>query len=463
MRCAQPPMIWCQSQCEENCMSKAVLEINDHAMSLYNDDGLVISSPGYVLASGKQPQFGQQAIEQSRLHPVSTNNEFWYRLGMAPLARPLAHFRNYADIANGHLMHLAEQSDFEGDVVIAVPASFNREQLAVLTGVLQHSPFNARAIMDAALVAASHLPENTALVYADLQLHQLSFTKLVSESGKIRRDGFAVVPGAGSIAISNTLVQVVNDAFIAQSRFNPQHSAVWEQQLYNELPTWLQQFDAGQQEILVEIDTANATVQARVGISDVLDALQPTLRKISQHFAQFAAHSSLPVVLSARAALIPGMAFCLKALPLSVGSEQVVGIGLRAAPATTSGSGVSYISSVTSDTVKPRATDTNSQRQPGAASRLLPTHVVHQAQAWPLPVSVRVDADGQWLLTPGMARQPGELFSIEANAGQTLLHSSSEQLRVAGQVVNGSQAVSAGDVINSSATATDIQLIRVHT
>jgi hypothetical protein len=254
-------------------MSKAVLEINDQAMGLYNHNGLIASSPAYVLVQGKQPQFGQQAIEQSRIHPVSTNNEFWYRLGMAPLSRPLAHFRHYADVAHGHLVHLAQEASFEGEVVIAVPASFNREQLAVLSGIIQHSPFRTLAIMDSALIAANQLPENQNLVYVDIQLHQLSFTRLRNEAGNVRRDAFAVVPGAGFLALSNTIVQVVTDAFIAQSRFNPQHSAIWEQQLYNELPDWLQQFNSGQQEILVRIDTEKNSMQARVTVSGVLEAL----------------------------------------------------------------------------------------------------------------------------------------------------------------------------------------------
>lgn len=448
-------------------MSKAVLEINDHAMGLYNSNGLIVSSPGFVLAHGKQPQFGQQAIEQSRLHPVSTNNEFWYRLGMTPLSRPLAHFRHYADIAHGHLMHLAQEGSFEGEVVIAVPASFNREQLAILSGVLQHSPFKAMAIMDSALIAANHLSENKTLVYVDLQLHQLSFTRLISEAGNVRRDAFAVVPGAGSIALSNTLVQVVTDAFIAQSRFNPQHSAAWEQQLYNELPTWLEKFKDGHQEILVEIKTEKNTVQARVGVSEMLEALQPAFQKISQHFAQFVAHAALPVVLSERAALIPGLAFCLKAMPLVMSCEQLAEICLRALPATPAGNGVSYISSVARARPAEFAAETalTDSSHPGArrsGENLRPTHVVYQAQAWPLPVSVRLNADKQLILSPGDVKQKSELFSIESNGMGAVLHTASADTLVDGKTIKGSKELAAGDVINIRSIAADIQLIRVH-
>lgn len=444
-------------------MSKAVLEINDHAMGLYNSNGLIISSPGFVLAHGKKPQFGQQAIEQSRLHPVSTNNEFWYRLGMTPLSRPLAHFRHYADVAHGHLLHLAQEGSFEGDVIVAVPASFNREQLAVLSGVLQHSPFKAQAIMDSALIAANQLPDNKTLVYVDLQLHQLGFTRLVSEAGHVRRDAFAVVPGAGSIALSNTLVQVVTDAFIAQSRFNPQHSAAWEQQLYNELPNWLQQLQDGQQEILVQISTDKNTVQARVGVSEMLEALQPAFQKISQHFAQFVAHAAVPVVLSERAALIPGLAFCLKAMPLAMTGEQLAEICLRALPASAAAKGVSYISSVTrQQAASSQQTDNINTPAAGSVKAVTPTHLLYQSQAWPLPLSASMDNTKQLLLTPGVAQQKGELFSIEVSAQSARLYTAGADTLLAGKTVNGSQSLLTGDVINIRNIVADLQLIRVH-
>jgi hypothetical protein len=447
-------------------MSTAILEINDHATGLYNQNGLIVSSPAYVLTHGKQPQFGQQAISQSRLHPVSINNEFWYRLGMTPLSRPLAHFRHYADIAHGHLMHVAQQADFEGEVVIAVPASFNREQLAVLSGVLQHSPFKALAIMDSALIAADHLVQNNSLVYVDLQLHQLSFTRLINQAGHVQRDAFAVVPGAGSIALSNTLVQVVTDAFIAQSRFNPQHSALWEQHLYNELPNWLQQFQSGKQELLVEIKTGTDTVQARVGLSDVLDALQATLQKIAQHFAQFVAHATVPVVLSDRAALIPGLAFCLKGLPLAMSGEQLAEICLRALPASAAaGNGVSYVSAITRGT-KPAHTQPTETKPAHAGSampkQLLPTHILYLSQAWPLPVSASINADRLLILSAGAAKQPGELFSIEADGVNAVLHAANSDTLLAGQASTAGTSIGAGDVISVRSISAELHCIRVH-
>jgi hypothetical protein len=266
-------------------------------------------------------------------------------------------------------------------------------------------------------------------------------------------------------------VQVVTDAFIAQSRFNPQHSALWEQHLYNELPNWLQQFQSGQQEILVEIKTGTDTVHARVGVSDVLDALQATFQKIAQHFVQFVAHATVPVVLSDRAALIPGLAFCLKGLPLAMSGEQLAEICLRALPASAAaGNGVSYISAITRATKPARTEQAPTQpletkpAQAGLAmpKQLLPTHILYQSQAWPLPVSASINADRLLILRAGAAKQPGELFSIEADGVNAVLHAANSDTLLAGRASTDGTRIGAGDVISVSSISAELQCIRVH-
>ncbi|MBC55263.1 MAG: hypothetical protein CMQ34_15655 [Gammaproteobacteria bacterium] len=305
-------------------MTGAVLELNDHAINLYQDGDLVSSSPGFVLNLGGQTQFGQSAAEQSRLHPVNTHNEFWHRLSMTPLTRPLAHYRHNADIAHAHLMHIAETSDFEGDVVIAVPGSFTREQLAILGGVVGQSPFRAAAMMDAGVFyALSHMPGQTRLVFADLQLHQFSLTLLAEDQSRVRRESTAVVQGAGWSNVANALVQVINDAFIQQSRFNPQHSAFWEQHLYNELPDYLQQIRAGQGDFVVSITTDKTTHQARVSVADLVDSLQPVFRRITQQLQLLLGDSTAPVLMSERAAIIPGLEATLQVRRSPLSGEQM--------------------------------------------------------------------------------------------------------------------------------------------
>src|SRR5690554_2176397 len=311
-------------------MSRVVLELNDQALRLYSDDGLQLSSPGYVTVIGKNAQFGQQAAEQSRLHPTHTNNEFWHRLNMEPLARPLAHYRHYADIAHAHLMNVAEQSEYHGPVILAVPGSYNRQQLAVLSGVLQHSPFQPQALVDASLLAAlTQVPGAHRLVYIDVQLHQLTLTLLHRQEGQWARDALESVQSAGWHHLSNAMVQVINDAFITQCRFNPQHNARWEQHLYNELPQVLTRIKAGEQSVPVVIDTGQTQHEARISRDDLTAELEPVYRKTAHQLQVLANEASVPVLLSERAALIPGLMEWLGVADAAVSSEQMAQAGLQ--------------------------------------------------------------------------------------------------------------------------------------
>jgi hypothetical protein len=441
-------------------MSLAVLDLNDHELGLYDNSGLIIASPGYVLAQGKHTVFGQNAAQQSRLHPVSINNEFWYRLGMAPLSRPLANFRHYADIAYGHLLHLAEQSDYKGDVVLSVPASFSREQLAILSGVIRHSPFKPVAMVDAALASLLALPGLDQLVYVDLQLHQLSLTRLTIKDEQVRRDAFITVSGAGWIHLANTIVQVVTDAFVTQSRFNPQHRADWEQSLYNQLPDWLQQFKLGQSEIVAQIQTENSLVQARVSLNDVLEALGTAFHKISQQLEQLMQNqdAACDITLSARAAMIPGLQSCLQASVHSVPGEQLAMLCLQALPQSLSSSAeaIPMLTALTLKVSAPVGIGATLQ-QP---LKRQPTHLLWQAQAWPLPVAVKVDTDGQCEILES-SDDADVVFSIREKDGQAQLLTRQPDIRVAGKLVNGSHPVYAGDNIRLGSPAVELHCIRV--
>jgi len=442
-------------------MTSAVLELNDHTINLYQDAELVSSSPGFVLSLGGQTQFGQSAAEQGRLHPINTHNEFWHRLSMAPLTRPLAHYRHNADIAHAHLVHIAESNDFKGDVVIAVPGSFSRDQLAILGGVIGKSPFRAAAMMDAGLFyAMNQMAEHSRVVFADMQLHQFCLTLLSKDQHQVRRESVAVVQGAGWSNLANSLVQVINDAFIEQSRFNPQHSAFWEQHLYNELPDYLRQIGAGQADLVVSITTDKATHQARVSVAELVASLQPAFRRITQQLQLLLGDTQAPVLISERAAPIPGLAVSLQVRLSPLAGEQMAqACSLATGSLTTSGSDVPYISawrlpaagvSSAANTAPPRA---------------IATHILldHSAYSLELPCYVRAlnDAAG----APDIAYTPSssddDLCVLAPASGDIVIKSASGSVLLNAQAAVPGQKLFAGDTLSLDGGPV-MHLIRVH-
>jgi len=445
-------------------MSRAVLELNDQSLTLYVENQRIGSSPGYVLALAGKPLFGQEAAEQSRVHPVSTNNEFWYRLSMEPLRRPLAHFRHYADIAHAHLIHLADISAYKGDIVIAVPGSFSREQLAIMSGVVKQSPFNATAMLDTALLsAAAQIPESGRLLFVDLQLHQFTLTLLHSEQQQLKRELVGVVQGVGWNHLSNTLVQVINDAFIEQSRFNPQHSAMWEQHLYNELPEYLTRIRHGESDLVVTLNTDKASHQARVNATELISAMDPAFRKISQQAQQLLANAgaaaSVPVVLSERAGRIPGLAAWLGVSAPAVSGEQVAAACLQAAEDLSSaGSSVPYVTAMRVRQT-PVATATTI---PTDATALAPTHVLLGHEAWSVERPCVLASDGQRVVHLLHAQDQADVLCTLLPSACTLtLSAVNGGVTVNGEPVSGPRPVFAGDSIGLTATGTVLQLIRV--
>lgn len=379
-------------------MSRVVLELNDQALRLYGDDGLLISSPGYAVASGANTIFGQAAAEQSRLHPLSTNNEFWHRLNMEALPRPMAQHRHYAHLAYGHLMDVAAVSAYQGPVIVAVPGSYTHQQLAVLSGVLQQSPFTPEAIVDAGLLAVlSQVPGADRVVYVDLQLHQLSLTLLLQEEGQWRRDDVQTVPGAGWHSIANTLVQTISDAFVQQCRFNPQHNAVWEQQLYNELPALLRRIHAGERSVAVTIDAGEIRHEARIDKDDLSVDLEPLFTKAAQQMALLADTAPDLVLLSERAALVSGLRDALESTPVVTTGEPVTSDALAQAALQLnlkSGSGgqVPYLKRVAAQAVSPTSPSRQSIADAGTQA---PTHLLLGDRAYKLPEDAVLAVDSE--------------------------------------------------------------------
>lgn len=383
----------------------AVLELNDQALSLYLDGKLLASSPGYVLSLGKQPQFGEQAAAQSRLHPVSTNNEFWNRLSMSPLTRPVANFRHYADMAHAHLLQLGEQAKYEGPVVLAVPGNFNREQLSILSGIVRHSPFNVNAMLDSGVAAAvGSDAQADYLMYLDLQLHQALVTLLKKEGQRLVRQQVLQVQGAGWDAMSNALVQTVNDEFISQCRFNPQHSAQWEQQLFNELPQWLSALTAGAHEIVVVIETDKSNHKASVSAADLRDSISPVLGKLNQQMRQLSEINAaeVPLLISSRSASIPGLVSHFEQHKQIVSGEQLAASCVQLInDLPLNDSAVPYLTSVSLQAVHQTI---KNEPEPEPA-----THLLIDGTAWPL--SAQSVISSQELTALLQKHRPGELIN----------------------------------------------------
>ena len=218
-------------------MSACIIELNDIAVTATAAGGTRVSSPGYALLQGKQVVVGETARAQSRLQPQFTNSRFWQALSMDPLRQQQGKARHHADLAYAHLLQLHELAGKPEEVIFSVSSHFSREQLSVLLGVAAQCPFEARGLLDSALAATSGAALSGDAIYIELQLHQSVITA-IKQDDDYARQSVEVLQGTGLLALYDRWAHIISEAFIAQCRFDPLHSAASEQYLYDNMPSF---------------------------------------------------------------------------------------------------------------------------------------------------------------------------------------------------------------------------------
>ena len=286
-------------------MSLAVLELNDAALLLGDASGVRVRSPGFALLAAEAPVLGEAARASARIDPRRTISQFWQRLGTEPLHHAPPHTRHHADLGYRHLIAVHGEAGAPAEVLLAVPGSFTREQLALLLGITGRCPFIARGLVDSALAAASTLPLGGPAIHLDLQLHQAVLTRIEHEQGMLSRGAVRTLPGAGITALHDRWARRAAEAFIRQCRFDPLHAAATEQALYDSLPGWLATL-AREESVEAEVRQEARSHRATLRASDMLDAVQSIYTDLLEAMARDGGGSRL--LFGARAAEVPRLA-----------------------------------------------------------------------------------------------------------------------------------------------------------
>jgi len=216
----------------------ALLDLNDANLQLWQG-GQLVQSPGYALLNGTQYTFGSDARGAARLRPRDINTRYWWQLNTEGLQPALGPARHTADLVHAHLLDIHKQAGSPDELVLAVSSSMQRDQLALLLGIIGQCPFNAVGLVNrsVALASAYACPGN--LYHLEIQLHQAVITELTQNNGQLEMKRTIPLPGCGLLQVQERLVEIIATAFIRQTRFDPRRKAESEQQLYDALPAVL--------------------------------------------------------------------------------------------------------------------------------------------------------------------------------------------------------------------------------
>ena len=283
------------------------LELNDAEIALSRDGGVHYRAPG-VAVLAHQPVFGDAALAAARLRPRQFQSQYFGRMNAEPVVPRAPGIGNQADLVYRHLLHIkAAASIGDGDeLFVAVPSASTPEQLALLLGIAREAKLNVRAIIDAAVAAASssRLPERCKLI--DVLLHRAAITDLaIGEDA--RRDGVEEIPEVGLMQLLEGWVDTVADSFVSETRLDPLRIAETEQQVFDQV--FAQTLSEGAKELSIGVVHRGGERRVRVPATALAD-------KSAQRYDLLARRIGAPAVLALthRAARLPGLGERLRGL-----------------------------------------------------------------------------------------------------------------------------------------------------
>ena len=308
-------------------MSAIGIETSDAAVVAVRDGERLAASPGVALLAAAGPVVGESAAAGLRLQPMLAADRFWTDLSREALAGAAGQAASHADLVHAHLGTLWKSVAAPGDeAVFAVPASMRPHQVGLLLGIARALAIPVAGVVDAAVAACADLDARPVILHLDVQLHQAVLTELAGH-GLLRRRRVEIAPRAGIKAMHAAWAQLVSEAMVRRTRFDPLHQAASEQQLYDRLPAWLDALSAAES-VDAAVDSGAGSFSATVGRQQIALAAEAWYSQLEDLVRGLhRADGSATLALTSRAARLPALAERLE----SVGGLDVVRLPVEAA------------------------------------------------------------------------------------------------------------------------------------
>ena len=455
-------------------MALVALEVNGAALVGATAQGVLFNEPGVALIDKRGVWFGSEAAAEARLKPGQSYDNYWELLSDEPLPRPARGFRSYADLAHGQLQELGKRfkRSVEGmdGVILVVPAGTGDDRLALLLGIAEEAGLAVAGLVESGVAAVRGIPANRSCLHVDATAERMIVSRLEQRSGKIHGEEVLFNGRPGLRHLRSAMTRYVAGRFVAASRLDPLELPATEQELDDQLDSWLDSVVSGG-ELKVELSSASIPAGAVLRRDEFMAALEHQLAALGNRLRSWCSGSQpAEVQLSGALAATPGCAGVfarmlsteVHALPpgapaLGALARLRAGAGsreryvlLRSLPAINSPTGPH--DSTTARSVA-RASNVSASAD-GSGKAPPPTHLVLGARAW----RVRETA-----LSIGSSPQPGSLaivLSPEAGIsrnhctvvmedGQVVLHDHSRYgTRLNGAPITESAPLRGGDVVS---------------
>ncbi|MEX0734106.1 MAG: FHA domain-containing protein [Steroidobacteraceae bacterium] len=445
-------------------MATIGIEVVDAAVIAVRDGLRVAASPGVALLDPTGVVVGESAAAAARLQPVLANDRFWSDLSQDSFAGATGSVRSHADLAHAHLTRLWGEIAEAGDTaVFAVPGSMRLHQAGLLLGIARRIGLPVAGVVDSAVAACAGLPARISVLHLDVQLHQTVLTELQGAT-VLRRRRVEIAPRAGLKAMYSAWAQLVSEAMVRRTRFDPLHQAASEQQLFQRLPVWLVEL-GGRESLDVAIETGSGSFGATLRREQFTLAAEAWYAQISELVhGGHRADESATLVLSARTATLPALAERLASLP---GLELQIlpdAAAAEAAAARANEIGPGEPASLVTAMARTHAVAGGDRRREGGASA---THIVHEGRAYAIddqPLVIGLGpGDGRRIAVGGSGAGISRAHcTLMRRAGRAVIRDHSRYgTFVNGERVGGETGVGPGDRLRVGTPGVVFELVAV--
>lgn len=289
-------------------MSSVAIDINDAGIVIADSSGILATEPGYAFAGDDGIVTGRNAYALARLHPRRSSNRYWDNLSLEAGSSGIDGVGSSAELAYAQLATLWKEYGGDGrDALLLVPGHYGREQLGILLGLAHECGIPVSSMISSAVAAAAAPYPGFQLLHVDAGLHRVTATPLE------QADDVAALPerslnGAGCASILDLLAKRIAELFVLGTRFDPFHSAVSEQLVYDRLPTWLAELAGRPSSLTLRLPHGDEELVVEVAGEQLIGVMSGFHRAVVQLIAQCREPGAeLVVLLSDRLAVIPGL------------------------------------------------------------------------------------------------------------------------------------------------------------
>src|SRR5262245_107232 len=285
-------------------MATLGIEIVDTSIMVTREGERVAASPGVALVDGSRIVTGEPAAAAARAASAIAYDRYWSDLALDRFAQAEEPQVSHADLAYAQLVDVWRAVAQPGDeAALAVPGTMRPGQLGVLLGITQHAGIPVAGLVDSAVAASAGLAARATVLHLDVQRYQAVLTEMRGAT-VLRRRRVESATRVGQKAMLAAWAQLIAEALVRRTRFDPLNQSATEQQLYQRLPAWLAEL-AAHETVAATLRGEQFALAAEAWYAQLAELVRSGHR----------VDETATLALSARAALLPGLAQRLGALP----------------------------------------------------------------------------------------------------------------------------------------------------